>query len=305
MGYGRYTVTTDDFSIKRSRTNSDDEFGDKEQAKARLQKNLVALADYQDKLYSEGKEGLLIVVQAMDAAGKDGVVKHVFTAFNPAGVNVYSFKQPNREELAHDYLWRVCKVLPERGKIAVFNRSYYEDVLIGRVHKLYANQNAPKRATKGKVIERRYEEIRNFERYVYDNGTTIVKIFLNLSEHEQERRFLSRIDDKSKNWKFSESDIEERGYWKEYMRAYEDAINATATDFAPWYVVPADDKWYARCLISEIVRDTLKKMNPKYPTLPEDSEKALSACRELLVKDNPLPDEPLEDEPLEEDEASI
>ncbi len=272
-----------DFKIKDFSTKNGDEFGEKSDAKIALQKNLMKMADLQDRLYSEQKEGLLVVIQAMDAAGKDGAIKHIFTIFNPAGVNVHAFKQPSQTELSHSYLWRAAMRLPERGKVAIFNRSYYEDVLVGRVHRLYESQTMPKRFFDRNVIERRYEEIKNFERYIYDNGTTILKLFLNISSDEQAKRFLERIDDESKNWKFSHADIKERGYWDKYMEAYEDAINNTATDYAPWYVIPSDKKWYARALISEIVVETMKEMNPNYPEMPSETLTELAECRKLIL----------------------
>jgi PPK2 family polyphosphate:nucleotide phosphotransferase len=283
MDYQTYEVTDSHFNLADCPTKAGKEFGKKEDAKLHLEENLQKMAAYQDKLYAEKREGLLIVMQAMDAAGKDSAIKHIFTILNPAGVNVTSFKEPSAEELAHDYLWRAIQHLPERGKISIFNRSYYEDVLVGKVHKLYEKQTMPERCLKGDVIGRRYTEIRNLETYLYQNGITILKFFLHLSPEEQARRFLKRIDDERKNWKFAPSDIRERAYWKEYMEAYQQAISHTATHHAPWYVIPADQKWYARCLISEIVCDTMKKMNPQYPELPEENRAALQACRAQIL----------------------
>jgi len=280
-----YRYTRDNFHIADCDTEQGDEFGTKEESIQRLNDNLEKMAVYQDKLYSEGREGILIVIQAMDAAGKDGAIKHIFTIFNPAGVNVYSFKQPSQEELAHDYLWRAMKNLPERGRIAIFNRSYYEDVLVGKVHKLYENQKMPKRCENGDVIKRRYEEIRNFEKYIYNNGITVLKFFLNVSVQEQKERFLERIDDESKNWKFSHADIEERAYWDDYMKAYEEAINQTATQEVPWYVIPADKKWFAHCLISEIVCAAMKEIDPHYPELPQESKNTLLECRKAIMEE--------------------
>lgn len=285
MNYDKYKVTKGGFKIKNFDTGAGDEFGDKKDALVHMEKNLSKLAEYQDKLYAEGREALLVIVQAMDAAGKDGTIKHIFTVFNPAGVNVYSYKAPTKEELAHDYMWRTLKNLPERGKIAIFNRSYYEDVLVGKVHKLYESSVMPERFFKGDVIERRYEEISNFEKYFHNNGIRVLKFFLDESKEEQKKRFLDRIDDETKNWKFSEADITERGYWDDYMDAYEKCINNTSSEEAPWYVIPADKKWFARCLISEIVCDTLKDMNPKYPDLDKANKDALAGCRRLLLEE--------------------
>ena len=285
MNYDKYEFKKEGFKIKGFTTKNGDEFGDKKEAMEHMEKNLQKMAEYQDKLYAEGREALLVIVQAMDAAGKDGTIKHIFTVFNPAGVNVYSYKTPTKEELAHDFLWRTIKNLPERGKIAIFNRSYYEDVLVGKVHKLYESQVMPERFFKGDVIKRRYEEINNFEKYINDNGIRVLKFFLNESKEEQKKRFLERIDDESKNWKFSQADITERGYWEDYMEAYESAINNTSTEYAPWYVIPADKKWYARTLISEIVCDALKEIDPKYPNLGDESKASLADCRRMLMEE--------------------
>lgn len=246
--------------------------------------NLRQTEKLQDKLYAEGKNGLLIIFQAMDAAGKDGAVKHVFSGINPQGVDIYNFKQPSAEELSHDYLWRASRNLPARGRIAIFNRSYYEDVLIGRVHKLYEQQKLPKRCQTDDVIRKRYGQIRDYESYLWENGITVVKFFLNISKEEQRKRLLERIDDKSKNWKFSKDDLHEREYWAAYQDAYEKAINETATKKCPWYVLPSDSKWYARALISEIILRTLGEIDPQYPELPKEARDELDACRKALLK---------------------
>ncbi len=256
---------------------------EKEKILVKTEENRKKIAEYQDKLYSEGKESILIILQAMDAAGKDGTIKHVMSGLNPQGIDVYAFKSPSSEELAHDYMWRTIKRLPEKGKMAIFNRSYYEDVLIGKVHKLYENQKMAERCKKGDVIGRRYKEIKNFEKYIFNNSCRIIKIFLNVSKEEQKKRFLERIDLKIKNWKFSSSDIKERQYWDDYQNAYEDAINATATKDCPWYIIPADQKFYARYLVSEAILDVMKKIDPKYPTLPEEERRHLIEDKELLL----------------------
>lgn len=284
MDVKKYRLTKGNFKVKDFETNESGHFKSKEDAVAHTAANLLKIGKYQDKLYAEGKNGLLIIFQAMDAAGKDGAVKHVFSSVNPQGVNVYSFKQPSVDEAAHDYMWRAMKNAPKRGSISIFNRSYYEDVLIAKVHKLYESQSLPKRCQDGKVIERRYKEIANFEKYLYDNGITIVKFFLNISKEEQKRRFLSRIEDETKNWKFSKSDMAERKYWDDYMDAYEKAINETATPYAPWYIIPGDKKWYARSVIAQVIADTLNEIDPKYPELAEEAKADLAACRVQLDK---------------------
>lgn len=277
---GTKKIELDDFT-----TNENIKKSEKEKILAKTEENRKKIAEYQDKLYSEGKESILIILQAMDAAGKDGTIKHVMSGLNPQGIDVYSFKSPNSEELAHDYMWRAIKRLPEKGKMAIFNRSYYEDVLIGKVHKLYENQKMADRCKKGDVIGRRYKEIKNFEKYIFHNSCRIIKIFLHLSKEEQKKRFLERIDLKIKNWKFSTSDIKERQYWDEYQQAYEDAINETSTKDCPWYVIPADQKFYARYLVSEAILDVMKKIDPKYPTLPEEERRHLIEDKELLLSE--------------------
>lgn len=262
-----------------------DDSEDKEKVLNKMNENLAKMEDYQDKLYSEGEEGLVLIFQAMDAAGKDSTIKNVMRGLNPQGIDVHSFKVPSSEELSHGFLWRAEKRFPSRGKIAIFNRSYYEDVLVARVHKLYQNVKMPDRCKRGNVIARRYEDINNFEKYEYNNGYRIVKFFLNVSKDEQKKRFLERIDLKIKNWKFSASDVKERGFWDEYMEAYEDAINATANKNSPWYVLPADKKWYTRYLVTEAILDVFKKIRPKYPTLPEKEQERLQKDKEILLNE--------------------
>lgn len=257
----------------------------KEQGRAMLQENVEIMAELQDKFYAQDREALLLIFQAMDSAGKDGAVKHVMSGLNPQGVQVYSFKQPSAEELDHDYLWRINRCLPQRGNIGIFNRSYYEEVLVGRVHNLPYSQKLPARCLDERLWERRYRQIRDYERYLTENGITVVKFFLHISKEEQRQRFLERIDTPSKNWKFSASDIAERAHWEEYMDAYEQAINATASKAAPWYVIPSDKKWFARLLISQIVTEHLKKLDPHYPAVSESQKQALSACRQQLMEE--------------------
>ena len=221
----------------------------------------------------------------MDAAGKDGAVKYVMSGVNPAGVTVHNFKVPSSEELSHDYLWRAMKAAPQRGIITIFNRSYYEDVLVVKVHKLHKKVPLPQRVVTDDIFEDRYEQIRNYEKHLHQNGFRVIKIFLNVSKEEQKERFLQRIDDPAKNWKFSDGDIVERGYWKKYMKAYEDAINATSTPECPWYIVPADRKWYARAIIAEIVVSTLESMEPKFPEVSESRKLELAKFREMLINE--------------------
>lgn len=271
----------------------------REKAEKRLQKNRAEIALLQDALYAEGKQSLLVIFQAMDAGGKDGTVKHIFTGVNPQGIQITSFKEPTSEDLAHGYLWRVHQKAPERGKIGIFNRSHYEDVLIGRVLNLPAGQPNPERVLEESLWKRRYRQIRDFEQYLYENGTTILKFYLHISPEEQAKRFRERLEDPSKNWKFSEGDLRTRTRWEDYMRAYEDAINETAAHNAPWFVIPADRKWYARALISEIVSDALKEMQPAYPEISEERLDKLRVFYASLQEEEGGEEEP--DEAVKED----
>ncbi len=281
-----------DFAVKGDRkiklksfpTKPDDSVS-KEKIIKKTQANLKKMGEFQDRLYSEGKEGLVLIFQAMDAAGKDSTIKNVMSGLNPQGIDVYSFKVPNSEESSHGFLWRAIKCFPVRGKMAIFNRSYYEDVLVVKVHKLYESAKMPNRCKHGDVISKRYEDIKNFEKYEYNNGYRIIKFFLNVSKEEQKKRFLERIDLKIKNWKFSASDVKERAYWDEYMEAYESAINATATKNSPWYILPADKKWYTRYLVSEAVVDVFKKIAPQYPVLSDEAQNNLQKDKEILLSE--------------------
>jgi PPK2 family polyphosphate:nucleotide phosphotransferase len=285
MDFKKYTITGETkFSIKSFHTEDTGEFSEKKEVQGLSQENLKQMDDYQNKLYAEGKNGILVIFQAMDAAGKDGAIRHVFSGLNPQGVDVNNFKQPSAEELMHDYLWRTAINLPKLGKIAIFNRSYYEDVLIAKVHKLYEGYNLPDRCKTERAFEQRYTQIKNFEDYLWENGIMVIKFFLHISKDTQKKRFLERIDDKSKNWKFSESDILERKYWEDYQNAYEKAINETATEHSPWYVIPSDQKWYARYLISEIFVDHLKKLDPQYPKLSKEAAGELGESRKKLLQ---------------------
>jgi PPK2 family polyphosphate:nucleotide phosphotransferase len=247
-----------------------------------LEKNIKKMIDLQDKLYAENKYSLLLIFQAMDAAGKDGTIKHVMSGLNPQGTQVYSFKQPSFEELNHDYLWRINKCLPERGKIGIFNRSYYEEVLVVKVHNLIEKEKVPKEFITEDTWQQRYIQINNFEKYLYDNGTIILKFFLHISKDEQKRRFLKRLDKESKNWKFSEADLKEREYWDEYQKCYQEAISATSKKYAPWFIIPADHKWYMRLAVSQIIVDTMKNLPIDYPKLNEEQIKSLKICKEKL-----------------------
>ena len=250
---------------------------------ARTEANLAQCAILQEKLYAAGLEGLIIAIQARDAAGKDSLIKKVFGKLNPAALEVHSFKAPSKEELSHDYLWRLNQRLPARGKIGVFNRSHYEDVLVARVHQLEKGYAMPARVTGDKDFYRkRYAQLRNWEQYLYENGYRMVKVLLNVSKEEQRRRFIDRMELPEKHWKLSINDMKERALWKEYDAAYEDAVNHTATEEAPWYVLPADDKWFTRLLMSEILLDVLTDMAPEYPPLdPAEAAKVPQALAEL------------------------
>ncbi|HWY66146.1 MAG TPA: ADP-polyphosphate phosphotransferase [Rhizomicrobium sp.] len=238
----------------------------------------------QQLLYASNQRAVLLIFQAMDAAGKDGMVRHVMSGVNPQGCQVFSFKHPSPAELAHDFLWRTARDLPERGKIGIFNRSYYEEVLIVRVHpEILRGENLP--GPDKHVWDRRFRSIRDFERHLDNDGTTIVKFFLHLSKEEQRKRFIARIDEPDKNWKFEASDIEERQYWKDYMRAYQEALAATSTKHAPWYIVPADDKQNARLIVSQVILDTLEGLKMRYPPTSPERRRELQAIRRRLTKE--------------------
>lgn len=257
---------------------------DKPRAKEALQTGVQALAELQDKLYAQDRWSVLLVFQAMDAAGKDGTIKHVMSGINPQGCQVSSFKAPTSEDLDHDFLWRCMKRLPERGRIGIFNRSYYEETLVVRVHpEFLAGQKLPEQCITKNIWEERFEDIRSFERYLVRNGTVVLKFFLHVSKQEQEKRFLERIELPEKNWKFSSADMKERGFWKEYQSAYEETIRATATKEAPWYVVPADNKWFARMVVAAAVIDALASLDLHYPQVGEAKLKELAEARKALL----------------------
>ncbi len=259
------------------------EYDNKKAATKRLERNKVKMAALQDKLYAHDRHSILIIFQAMDAAGKDSAIKHVMSGLNPQGTQVFSFKQPSKEELDHDYLWRTTKALPERGRIGIFNRSYYEEVLVVKVHNLIKYQKIPEELIDKNIWKNRYRQIRNFEDHIYKNGTTVIKFFLHLSKNEQKRRFLKRLDTPSKNWKFSAADLNERKLWDEYQKCYEEAINKTSTKNSPWYIVPADNKWFTRLVVSEIIVQTLKKLKIEYPKLSAEQLANLKVYKEQLV----------------------
>ncbi|MDX5337660.1 MAG: polyphosphate kinase 2 family protein [Cyclobacteriaceae bacterium] len=259
---------------------------DKPTVKEALEQGVEALAKLQEVLYAQDKWSLLVIFQAMDAAGKDGAIKHVLSGINPQGCHVTSFKAPSAEELDHDFLWRCIKELPERGKIGIFNRSYYEEVLIVRVHQgILQNQKLPDKLVTKKIWDERLQDIQNFEKYLTRNGTKIIKIFLNVSKEEQKQRFLERIDEPEKNWKFSSGDVKERGYWDQYMAAYEDMIKKTSTKDAPWYVVPADNKSYARIAVASALIKALDEMDLEFPQLNEEERGKLLDMKKLLTEE--------------------
>ena len=255
----------------------------KKEAKKILKKKKEKLEELQDVLYAQDKYSLLIIFQAMDAAGKDSAIKHVMSGVNPQGTQVFSFKQPSSEELDHDFLWRISKSLPERGRIGIFNRSHYEEVLVVRVHNLIKNQKIPQKLISDSIWEDRFTSIKNFENHIYKNGTVIIKFFLHVSKNEQKKRFIDRLDRPSKNWKFSAGDLEERSYWDQYQNCYEDAIMATSTKNAPWYILPADTKWYTRLVISEILIHHMEKLDMKYPELDEKMKSNIELYKEQLM----------------------
>jgi PPK2 family polyphosphate:nucleotide phosphotransferase len=262
-------------------------YKEKADAEGKLQTDIQQMQKYQDLLYAQNSFALLLIFQAMDAAGKDSTIKHVMSGVNPQGCQVYSFKSPSTEELDHDYLWRTAKALPERGRIGIFNRSYYEEVLVVRVHpELLKNQNIPHIATGNLIFQQRFEEINNFENYLVNNGIIVLKFFLNVSKSEQKKRFLERIDLPEKNWKFAASDVQERAFWNDYMQAYEDVFHHTSTPWAPWYIIPSDRKWFTRLAVADIINTKLKELNLKYPTISEENRIQLFQAKQMLEKED-------------------
>ena len=258
-----------------------------------LKAGITLLADYQARLAAQSTDAVLVILQAMDAAGKDGTIRHVMSGVNPQGVDVHGFKVPNANELAHDYLWRYTLRLPERGRIGIFNRSYYEEVLVVRVHpQLLQNERLPNGASgqeghRDGIWQRRFREINNFERYLTDNGFHLVKLFLNVSREAQRQRFLSRIDDEEKNWKFTMSDVRERAYWDAYQAAFSDMLSNTSTTWAPWCVIPADNKWFSRLVAAAAIGNALIEIDPRYPSVDVEQKAALEAARRELEKEGP------------------
>jgi len=256
-----------------------------ESAAEKLQKDIARMADLQNKLYAQDRWAILLIFQAMDAAGKDGTIKHVMSGVNPEGVQVHSFKAPSEVELQHDFLWRTTRHLPERGHIGIFNRSYYEEVLVVRVHsKLLENERIPSSLVTKNIWDERFEDIRCFERHMERNGTVIRKFFLHVSKQEQKRRFLARLEEPKKNWKFSAADIHEREYWDDYQQAYEEMIRHTARKHAPWYVIPADNKWFTHLVIAAAIVETLEDLGVAYPEVSPGKRRELQAARKLLEK---------------------
>jgi PPK2 family polyphosphate:nucleotide phosphotransferase len=260
---------------------------DKKEAKDLLAEGVERLSDLQERLYAQDRWAMLLIFQAMDAAGKDSVIEHVMKGVNPQGCEVHSFKQPSQEELDHDFMWRTNRRLPERGKIGIFNRSYYEEVLVVRVHPgLLAKEKMPAKLVTKDIWKERFKDIRAFERYLARNGTVILKFFLHVSKEEQKRRFLERIDNPAKNWKFAMGDVEERKLWDDYMAAYEDMIRNTSRPEAPWFVVPADNKWFTRLVVAAEVVEALDDLNLKFPSVTGEARDELAKARKILMKSN-------------------
>ena len=289
MDYEKFRVKEGKkLNLKDHKTDFTGDYTDKDEAEEDLERNVERLTELQDVLYAQNVHALLIIFQAMDAAGKDGAIKHVMSGLNPQGCQVFSFKQPSHEELDHDFLWRCAKNTPERGRIGIFNRSHYEEVLVVRVHpEILRSQPLSAAVKKDKNIwKKRFEQIRAFETYLAENGVHVLKFFLNVSKKEQKERFLARIEEPEKNWKFSAADAKERAFWGDYMKAYEEAISATSTAEAPWYVVPADKKWFTRVAVSEIIAQKLESMDLHYPKVSEEHKKDLLKAKELLENED-------------------
>ncbi len=286
MDLSKFKVTSGkDFRLANYKTAVKGEISSKKEALKLLEKHKRKMAELQDKLYAHNKYGILIILQAMDAAGKDSAIKHVMSGVNPQGTQVFSFKQPSKEELDHDYLWRTTKALPERGRIGIFNRSYYEEVLVVKLHNLIKYQRIPEEFITKDIWKKRYRQIRDFEKYIYENGIVTLKFFLHVSKEEQKKRFLERLENPAKNWKFSAADLKERGYWDEYQKCYEEAIAKTSTRNSPWYVVPADKKWFTRLVLSEVINRTLESLPLKYPKLKEEELKNIELYKKQLLSE--------------------
>jgi PPK2 family polyphosphate:nucleotide phosphotransferase len=272
------------FRLKDYASSDTGEVKNREQSQKIIDNRVGLLSNLQEKLYAQDRWALLVVIQGMDAAGKDGVIKHVMSGVNPQGCDVSAFKVPSNEELNHDYLWRAHRCVPERGKIGIFNRSYYEEVLVVRVHPtLLQAQRLPDSVITKHIWEQRYEDINAFERYLTRNGIVIRKFFLHVSREEQKKRFLERLEDSKKNWKFSMADVKERGYWKDYQEAYQEAIQNTATKHAPWYVIPADHKWYTQLIVASAIITALDELDLSFPDVDKEKKKELEGVREFLL----------------------
>ena len=274
-----------EFKIKKTPTDSNGLEEYKAELVEKTHKNSEKIAQLQSALYAEHKEAVLICFQALDAGGKDSTISHVLTGVNPLGIDVYSYKGPSADEASHDFLWRYHKNIPMKGKIAVFNRSYYEEVLVVKVHEFFKDYDLPKRLKKVEYINQKYSDIKGFEKYLHANSIRVIKFFLNLSKDEQKKRFLDRINRPEKNWKFSENDIKERQFFEKYQEAFETAINNTSTKDCPWYVIPADQKWFARYLVSEVILDVMKDIDPKYPEISKEQKENLANCKNMLEKE--------------------
>lgn len=273
------------FKIKKTPTDSNGLEDKKADFIEKTRKNSEKISELQEALYAEHKEALLICFQALDAGGKDSTISHILTGVNPMGVDVFSYKGPSADEASHDFLWRYHKNLPVKGKIAVFNRSYYEEVLVVKVHEFFKDYNLPDRLKKVDYINQKYDDIKGFERYMNANSIRVIKFFLNLSKDEQKKRFLDRINRPEKNWKFSPNDIKERQFFEKYQEAFENAINSTSTKECPWYVIPADQKWFARYLVSEIILSVMKDINPKFPNVDQEQKDNLELCKKMLEEE--------------------
>jgi PPK2 family polyphosphate:nucleotide phosphotransferase len=282
----RYRVTDHRFRLKDANPTDTWKFKSKEEAQGLLDHGLEQLCDMQEKLYAQDRWALLLIFQAMDAAGKDSTIKHVMSGLNPQGCEVSSFKAPSTEELDHDFLWRCQRWLPARGRIGIFNRSYYEEVLVVRVHRnLLEKEKVPCELVKKDIWKKRFQDITAYERYLHRNGIVVRKFFLNVSKKEQKKRFLARLDEPEKHWKFSVNDIQERQFWPQYMEAYEDLIRNTATPHSPWFVVPADHKWFTRLVVAAVVVDTLRSLKVDYPAVDAEKRKELAAGRAMLGRE--------------------
>ena len=269
--------------LKSIDTDSTGSYRSKDVAEKHLRKGIQELRRLQEMLYAQNQQALLLVFQAMDAAGKDSTIEHVMSGVNPQGCQVFSFKAPSPEELDHDFLWRAARCLPERGRIGIFNRSHYEETLVVRVHPEYLDkQRLPRELMTDRIWDMRFEDIRNWEKHLTRNGTVIRKFFLHVSKGEQKKRFLARLEDPDKNWKFQPADVKERGLWDDYMRAYEDVLGATSTAYAPWHIIPADHKWFARLAVADIIIDTLRSMKLRFPKLSRDDKAQIDQARQAL-----------------------